>query len=89
MAGKFRFPFRFPKLSLGSLAKKSLYVTRPSLGPHTETAKRINEISEPLFKILNNGISVEIKQRYPLKEAAKAHHDLQNRKTIGSTIFEI
>ncbi len=78
-----------PRLYLGTLAKKSLFITKPSLGPHTETAKLIKEISEPLFKILKEGISVEIQQRYPLKDAAKAHYYLQNRKTTGSTIFEI
>tara|TARA_Y100001970_G_scaffold263563_1_gene349165 strand:+ start:916 stop:1884 length:969 start_codon:yes stop_codon:yes gene_type:complete len=78
-----------PNLYLGSLAKKSLYVTRPSLGPHTQTAKRIKEISEPLFEILKDGLTVEVKRKYPLKEAAKAHNDLQKRKTIGSSIFEV
>ena len=36
-----------PNLSLASLAKKSLYVTRPSLAAHTETANLIKEISDP------------------------------------------
>jgi len=78
-----------PNLSLSSLAKKSLYVTRPSLAPHTETEKLIKEISDPLFEVINDGISVNINQKFALKDAAKAHTVLQNRKTTGSTIFEI
>ncbi len=78
-----------PNLSLASLAKKSLYVTRPSLAPHTETEKLIKEISDPLFDLINEGVSVNINQKYSLKDAAHAHSVLQNRKTTGSTIFEI
>ena len=38
-----------PKLKIGDLAKKSLYVTRPGLGPHTATPQLTEEISSPLF----------------------------------------
>jgi NADPH2:quinone reductase len=34
-------------------------------------------------------VRIEINQRYPLKEAAQAHTDLEARKTTGSTIFVI
>jgi len=78
-----------PSLTLASLAKKSLYVTKPSLVTHTETEKLIKEISDPLFDVINDGVSVNINQKYPLKDAAIAHSLLQNRKTTGATIFEI
>jgi len=32
-------------------------------------------------------LSVTIGQRYPLREAAQAHRDLEARKTTGSTIL--
>ena len=78
-----------PNLSLASLAKRSLYVTRPSLAPHTENEKLIKEISDPLFEVIKDGFSVNINQKFPLKDAEHAHRSLQNRKTTGSTIFEI
>ena len=78
-----------PNLSLHLLAKKSLYITRPSLAPHTANEKLIKQISDPLFEIINDGVTVNINQKFALKDAAIAHSVLQNRKTTGSTIFEI
>ena len=78
-----------PELKIGDLAKKSLYVTRPGLGPHTATPQLTEEISSPLFDAIRNGLSIQINHRYSLKDAAEAHHDLQNRKTTGSAILEI
>ncbi len=78
-----------PELKIGDLAKKSLYVTRPGLGPHTATTELTDEISSPLFDAIKNGLSIPINHRYSLKDAAEAHRDLQSRKTTGSAILEI
>jgi NADPH2:quinone reductase len=32
-------------------------------------------------------IEVTVSARYPLKEVARAHRDLQSRKTIGSVVL--
>ena len=78
-----------PELKIADLAKKSLYVTRPGLGPHTATPQLTEEIATPLFDAIRNGISIPINQKYSLKDAADAHQDLQSRKTTGSAILEI
>ena len=78
-----------PELKIADLAKKSLYVTRPGLGPHTATPQLTEEIATPLFDAIRNGISIPIYQKYSLKDAADAHQDLQSRKTTGSAILEI
>ena len=78
-----------PELKIADLAKKSLYVTRPGLGPHTATPQLTEEIATPLFDAIRNGISIPVNQKYSLKDAADAHQDLQNRKTTGSAILEI
>ena len=78
-----------PELKIADLAKKSLYVTRPGLGPHTATPQLTEEIATPLFDAIRNGISIPVNQKYPLKDAADAHQDLQSRKTTGSAILEI
>ena len=78
-----------PELSVAVLAKKALYITRPSLYPHTATAELIAEISSPLFEVVRDSVSISINQSYPLKDAANAHRALQSRKTTGSTILEI
>ena len=78
-----------PELSVAVLAKKALYITRPSLYPHTATAELTVEISSPLFEAVRDRLSISINQLYSLKDAANAHRALQSRKTTGSTILEI
>ena len=77
------------ELALAVLAKKALYVTRPSLASHTATTELTEEISSPLFEAIRGGLSISINKTYPLKDAANAHRALQSRKTTGSTILEI
>ena len=76
-------------MKIAVLAKKSLYVTRPGLGPHTATPQLTEEIAAALFDAIRNGLSVSINNTYALKDAADAHRDLQSRKTTGSAILEI
>jgi NADPH2:quinone reductase len=35
----------------------------------------------------SGAVKIEIKQTYPLSEAAQAHRDLEARKTTGSSIL--
>ena len=39
--------------------------------------------------VRSGAVRIEVDQRYPLKEAAQAHADLEGRKTTGSTVFTI
>lgn len=78
-----------PPFEIGSLAPKgSLYVTRPTLV--TYTAKRADLVASAnaLFDVVKSGkVRIEIKQTYALKDAARAHADLESRKTTGSTLL--
>lgn len=69
-------------------AKGSLYVTRPTLATHIATRELLLEGATRLFDAVTRGIvKVHIQQRYPLRETAQAHRDLEARKTTGSTIL--
>jgi len=37
--------------------------------------------------VLSGKVKIEINQRYPLREAAQAQRDLEERKTTGSTVL--
>ena len=78
-----------PPVDLGELAARgSLFVTRPSLMAYTADRKDLMEHAEDLFGVVQEGaVKIEIKQTYPLAEAARAHRDLEARKTTGSTIL--
>ncbi|MFQ5982613.1 MAG: quinone oxidoreductase [Woeseiaceae bacterium] len=71
------------------LAKRgSLYVTRPTLFHFIDTRERLLVACDELFAVVGSGaVSVSIGQTYPLEQAARAHRDLEARKTTGSTIL--
>jgi NADPH2:quinone reductase len=69
-------------------AKGSLFLTRPSLMSYTAKREDLLEHARDLFGVVESGaVKIEIKQTYPLSEAAQAHRDLEARKTTGSTIL--
>jgi NADPH2:quinone reductase len=56
----------------------------------TYTADRedLVTIAGELFDVVGSGdVKIEVNQTYPLSEAARAHSDLEARKTTGSTVL--
>jgi len=78
-----------PPVNLGILSQKgSLYVTRPTLYHYTSTRETLRETANALFDVVATGkVKIEIHQTYALAEAARAHQDLEGRKTTGSTVI--
>jgi NADPH2:quinone reductase len=68
--------------------KGSLFVTRPALADYISPRSELDALAGELFEHVAAGrIKIEINQRYVLPDAVQAHHDLQSRKTTGSSIF--
>jgi NADPH2:quinone reductase len=68
--------------------KGSLYLTRPTLNTYIAKREDLVACAADLFEAVGSGtVKIEIEQRYPLKDAAQAHRDLEARKTTGSTIL--
>jgi NADPH2:quinone reductase len=78
-------------LNLGLLAQKgSLFVTRPTLFTYAAKRENLVAMAKELFEVVRSGaVKIEVRQTYPLKEAARAHADLAARKTTGSTVLVI
>jgi NADPH2:quinone reductase len=78
-----------PPLEITTLsAKGSLYLTRPTLMHYTAKREDLLSCASALFDaVLHDGVKIEIGQTYSLKDAAKAHHDLEARKMTGSTVL--
>jgi NADPH2:quinone reductase len=76
-------------VNLGILAAKgSLYVTRPTLGTYANNAENLQRMADELFEMISSGkLHVDISQRYPLAEAAKAQIELSARRTTGSVVL--
>jgi len=70
--------------------KGSLYLTRPTLFHYVATREQLENSAKELFDVVASGkVKIEVKQRFPLKDAAEAHRALQERRTPGSTILTI
>jgi NADPH2:quinone reductase len=78
-----------PPFSLGELAARgSLFITRPSLGAYAASRAELEAMSADLFQMVTSGkVKIEINQRFPLADAAKAHSALEGRQTTGKTIL--
>jgi len=76
-------------VNIGILAQKgSLYLTRPTLVNYTSAREDLLAAARDLFAVVKKGaVKITINQRYPLREAAQAHRDLEARKTTGSTVL--
>lgn len=69
-------------------AAGSVFLTRPSLAHFVRTGQEFSWRAEELFSVIARGdITVEVGGRYPLADAARAHEDLQGRKTTGSIVL--
>ncbi|MDX9699495.1 MAG: quinone oxidoreductase [Rhodocyclaceae bacterium] len=78
-----------PPFDLGLLAQKgSLFVTRPTLFTYTARRDDLLASAQEVFDMVGGGqFNIDIRQRYPLSDAAQAHRDLEARKTTGSTVL--
>ncbi len=78
-------------VDIGILSGKgSLFLTRPTLNTYTATRADLLTAAKELFEVVEKGIvKLAINQTYPLRNAAQAHRDLQDRKTTGSTVFTV
>jgi NADPH2:quinone reductase len=78
-----------PPMAPLELSKRgSLFLTRPTLFHYIPTrALLVRAASEMFDLVAKSVISVHVGQTYPLQEAAKAHVDLEARRTVGSTVL--
>jgi NADPH2:quinone reductase len=78
-----------PAFNLGLLGQKgSLYVTRPTLFTHIATREATQAMADDLFAVVQSGaVKIRIDQRYPLADAARAHRELEARRTTGSSVL--
>ena len=78
-----------PPISPLELTRRgSLFLTRPTLFHYTAKASELARGARELFDVVGSGkVKVRIGQTYALADAAKAHRDLEARRTTGSTLL--
>ena len=78
-----------PPFNMAILSQKgSLYATRPTLFQYIATREELEASANALFDVVKSGdVKIRVNQRYALADAAKAHADLEGRKTTGTTVL--
>jgi NADPH2:quinone reductase len=77
-----------PPFDLLRLSKSSGFVTRPSLFAYISTRAELESAASDLFGLLAAGtLKCPIEARHPLREAARAHTELEARRTVGATVL--
>jgi NADPH:quinone reductase len=67
----------------------SLFATRPKLNDYVGTRHELIEGADALFAaVLSGTLHVPINHAYALKDAQKAHRDLESRATTGAAILK-
>jgi NADPH2:quinone reductase len=68
--------------------KGSLYLTRPALADFIADPAEKAALADEVFGHVAAGrIRIEVNQRYALEDAARAHTELESRRTTGSSIL--
>ena len=80
-----------PAINPLELSKRgSLYLTRPTLFNYIASREELTAAARELFSaVRSRKVRVIIGQRYPLREVAEAHRDLEGRRTTGSTVLTL
>ena len=66
----------------------SLYITSPAFVTHTTLRSELLSRAEAVFAAVMGGVlKLEVRACYPLADAARAHTDLQARRTIGAAVL--
>jgi NADPH:quinone reductase len=81
-------PDPMPPRRLGALG--SIYLTHPSVSNYTVTRAELLAAAHDLFAMVGSGkIKIEISRTYPLRDAPRAHADIESRKTTGSIVLVV
>ncbi len=78
-----------PPFSLGILsAKGSLFLTRPTLMTYNAKREALLASAQALFDVVRKGVvRIQANHTYALREAARAHAEIESRRTTGSVVL--
>src|SRR5262245_6618830 len=81
-------PDPVPPRRLGALG--SIYLTHPSVSNYTVTRAELTAAADDLFGMVVSGkVKVAASGSYPVRDAPRAHADLEARKTTGSIVLVV
>ena len=77
-----------PPMDPARLARRGIYLTRPSLSHYTATRDELLWRAAELFEAIGSGrLHIQVDREVPLRDAAKAHAALEARQTVGKVLL--
>ncbi len=77
-----------PPVPVSILNAKSLFLTRPSLVDHTATREELLQRASAVLGWVKSGkLKVHLHGKFPLRDAAEAHRQLESRLTTGKLLL--
>jgi NADPH:quinone reductase len=78
-----------PPFQISRLSQKNLKILRPTLFNYIALREEFEHYCKELFAFITDGkIKIRIHEVYPLEEVARAHTDLEGRKTTGKLLLK-
>ncbi|KJZ77804.1 hypothetical protein HIM_02981 [Hirsutella minnesotensis 3608] len=78
-----------PPFSILQLGPKNVKLLRPIVYGYVAERKDLEKYSQELFDLVASGkVNVAIHEVYPLKDVARAHTDIESRKTTGKLVIK-
>lgn len=72
------------------LAPRALHLTWPILPRYTSTPAELDAAAADLFEAILSGIiKVDPQSSYPFEQLVQAHHDLEERRTVGAAVLRV
>ncbi|MQA89471.1 MAG: zinc-binding dehydrogenase [Gemmatimonas sp.] len=77
-----------PPFDILRLSKKSIFLTRPTLGHYVGDPNELLWRARELFDAIASGVvQIRVDRELPLSEAGEAHRLLEGRKTVGKLLL--
>lgn len=78
-----------PPVTIARLSAKNARLMRPTLFNYIVTRGEFEHYSKELFEFIEKGqLNIRVHEVYPLSEVARAHEDLEGRKTTGKLLLD-
>jgi NADPH:quinone reductase len=78
---------KVPPVDLAAL-KGTLFLTRPSLMPYTDTREELELTANDLVKLVSSKkLIIPVERTYAMADVQQAHRDLESRKTTGCSVL--
>ncbi|KAK8212024.1 hypothetical protein IWZ01DRAFT_434254 [Phyllosticta capitalensis] len=78
-----------PPLTIARLSAKNTKLLRPTLFGYMATREEAEHYAQELFAIMEKEkFDVRVHETYPLQDIARAHQDLEGRKTTGKLLLK-